>query len=403
MPLDARLLVGALGVATALVATGCPAAHETDACPSGRVCTVAGTGEGGFGGDGRPATEAELWFPIDVTVAPDGALFIADFNNHRVRRIGTDGLITTVAGSGVLDGVTPGPARESGMNHPTHVMIDADGSIVISAWHNSRVVRVDLATEELTLVAGDGRRSYAGDGGPPLDAALDLPVAVVPDPDGGLLLSDQVNQVIRRIDPDGVITTVAGTCRTGTCESEDELVACPDTDKLACAGDEHGCTRPCLGAFEGDGGPASLARFHFPFGAAAHPAGRIALGARGELYVADTENDRVRRIDRDGTVHTVAGGGSDEEGDGGPATAARLDAPSDVAVGPDGTVYVTETAGACVRAVSLDGTIHTVAGVCGERGSGSTHLDLPAGIDVGPDGTLYVADTGNHRVVRATP
>jgi len=400
------LLVSPLVVTLA----ACPASHET-ACVAGDACVVAGTGEAGDGGDGGPAHLAELWFPTDVTVGPDGRLYVVDWNNNRVRVIREDGTIAIAVGSGALGEVRAGAASVTDMNHPTEVVFDRDGRMLIATWFNSVVARVDLARDTLEVVAGNGERAYHGDGGRALDAAFDRPVSLAFDGGGALLVADQSNHVIRRIDGSGVIRTVAGTCTTATCAPGEAAIDCADSDKQSCASDPEGCNRPCEGGHAGDGGPAAAARFHFPWGAVSEPGGRIAAGRDAEIYVADTHNHRVRRIDADGIVTTVAGTGRrGTDGDDGRATDASLEQPTDVAVGPDGTLFIADSEAGCVRAVGLDGRIRTVVGRCGERGVSPDHaparetlLDRPHGIDVAPDGTLFVADTANHRVLRIEP
>lgn len=406
----ATLLTRILGVAPlAAVFAACPSSHGTP-CRPGDACVVAGSGDMGSGGDGAAAREAELSLPVDVAVGPDGRLFVVDWNNNRIRVVNEDEVIEPFAGTGVAGAVRPGPAPEADLNHPTAVWFDAAGDVSIAVWLSGVIARVHPVTHGLEIVAGTGERDYHGDGAPAVEAAFDRPVSLADDGAGSLLVADQSNQVLRRIGPDGTITTVAGSCRTGTCDPEDQ-VDCPDSGKIACLADGDGCRRSCLGAYAGDGGPASEARFHFPWGAASDPGGRIASGPEGELYVADTESHRIRRIGSDGTVRTVAGTGErGTGGDGGPATGARLDRPADVAVGSDGTLFVADTGSSCIRAVSPDGVIRTVAGRCGEHGTSADGtaaddalLDHPYGIDVGPDGTLYVADTRNHRVLRVRP
>ena len=212
-------------------------------------------------------------------------------------------------------------------------------------------------------------------------------MSVLFDPDGNLLVSDQANQRIRRIDPSGTITTVAGSGRRG---------------------------------FAGDGGPALEAEFALPVGQRGHPAGHIALAPDGTLYLADTENNRIRRIGPDGIVSTVAGRGSyGAGGDGGPAVAAELAYPVDIALSPEGILHIADTENNCVRKVE-DGVIRTVVGVCGACGpslddpcrcppsdaacigdggpAGAARLKRPTGIAFDADGNLYVADTLNHRI-----
>jgi serine/threonine-protein kinase len=257
----------------------------------------------------------------------------------------------------------------------------------IAAWHNSRVKKVDLTTGTVTDVCGTGKRGFAGNGGPAAAATLDLPVAIVFDSAGNLLIADQANQMIRRVDRgDDVITTIAG---TGHC-----------ADAVN--------PNPCV---LNDGGPASAAGFHFPIGQMAAPGGRIALAADGTIYVADTENFRVRRIDAAGVITTFAGTGEwGFAGDGGPAAAAQLGRLSDVAVGTDGRLYIADSDNDCVRLVTPDGIIATFAGRCGQAGfagdggpATGALLDRPSGVEIGRQGEVYIADTHNQRIRVVAP
>ena len=393
-----RSLPVALLVATAmsgLAAVGCGAGNQEGegggsssllACPRtpGNICTVAGTGIAGDGADQLTPRETRLYLPQDTTVGPDGRLFVVDWNNHRIRVIDPDGLMRIVAGAGELGPSADDPSTDR-LNHPTGVAFNPlglPGSMTIAAWHNSRVKTVDLATGEIVDVCGNGKRGFGGNGGPAATATLDLPVGIAFTPAGDMLIADQANQMIRRVDhASGVIDTIAG---TGHC-----------ADAIN--------PNPCI---LNDGGPATGAGFHFPIGQAAQPGGRIALDAAGYIYVADTENYRVRRIDPTGVIETFAGTGTwGYAGDGGLAREAQLGRVADVAVGSDGSVYIADTDNSCVRVVSPDGVIATFAGRCGQGGfagndSPATEalLDRPYGVEVAPTGDVYIADTHNQRV-----
>lgn len=353
-------------------------------CASGQICTVAGTGVAGDGRDGLPARETRLYLPQDITPGPDGRLYVVDWNNHRIRAIGADGVMKIVAGIGEL-GATPDDPSTERLNHPTNVAFDPMGppeEMLIAAWHNSRIKRVDLVSGAILDICGDGRRGFAGNGGPAVTATLDLPVAIAFDGAGNLLIADQANQMIRKVDrATDIITTIAGIGR------------CADTVN----------PNPCV---LNDGAPALEAGFHFPIGQAASPGGRIAVAADGSIYVADTEHFRLRRVDPAGIVTTVAGNGTwGFAGDGGPATEAQLGRLTDVAIAPDGRIFIADTDNHCVRVLSPDGILTTFAGQCGGRGfagddgpAGAALLDRPYGVALGGDGEVYVADTHNHRI-----
>ena len=349
-------------------------------CPpvSGHICSIAGTGIAGDGADELPALETRLYQPQDVTVGPDGRVFIVDWNNHRIRVLDTDGKLRIVAGVGELGFDSDDPTVNR-LNHPTNVTFNPQGQLVIAAWHNSRVKTVDLTTKELVDTCGDGGRGFMGDGGPAATARLDLPVGVVFDKAGNMIIADQANHRLRMVDADtSIIHTIAG---IGRCM------------------DPAGCSL-------GDGGPATEAILSFPLGQAARPGGRVAIDDEGNLYVADTSNFRLRKIDTAGIITTLAGNGTrGATGDGGPATLATLSRLTDVAVGPDGLVYIADNENSCIRVVTPDGNINSVVGQCGQRGfsgdggPGATALlDRPYGITVDPAGNLYIADTHNNRI-----
>jgi sugar lactone lactonase YvrE len=393
-----------LTLASTILTLGACAPCDPD---GGVICTAVGLGTAGFSGDGADALSAELYQPMDMTVGPDGRLFVVDWNNHRIRVVGHDNVIETIAGNGRLGDGPTGPALQAAFNHPTNLAFDARGRMYIAAWHNSRIRRLDLSTGMLDHVCGTGGRSYSGDGGPAETAVLDLPAGIAFDADGNLIVVDQANQVLRQIDLEGNITRIAGQCVVDTCEEGQTPTQCPDSDKYSCTmeTDDTACMRPCQRGFAGDGGPALEARFAMPFGQEADPAGRVAIDTEGNIFMADTHNHRIRRIDTDGIVTTVAGTGERGfSGDGGPASAAQLNNPVDLAFGDDGTLYVADTFNSCVRAIDPAGAIRTVAGVCGTRGYGGDGgpaeralLDWPYGIHVAGD-RLYIADTINHRI-----
>lgn len=367
----------------------CEAPDDGPTCPRvpGTICTVAGNGIAGDGADDLPPLATMLYSPTDIAFAPDGALVIIDWNNHRIREVQKTGRLKIVAGQGELgDGLLTDEVGGR-LNHPTDVTFDGQGRMVIAAWHNSRIKRLDLRTGVLEDIAGTGARAYAGDGGPATEAILNLPASVLFDPAGNLIVSDQANQRIRRIDGTGTITSIAGSGKRG---------------------------------FDGDGGPALDATFNLPVGQQGHPAAHIARDDAGNLFLADTDNNRIRRIGADGMIATIAGDGDfGSVGDGSSALAAQLAHPVDVAVGPDGALYVADTENHCVRAIK-DGVIRTVAGTCGACGGGiddpcrcpatdarcigdggparAAHFKRPTGIAFDARGNLYIADTLNHRV-----
>jgi sugar lactone lactonase YvrE len=353
-------------------------------CPPPIITTIAGTGVPGLNDDGQLPTSTHLYLPQDMTVGPDGNLYLVDWNNHRIRRI-RNGKVETVAGTGDLGDGKDDLALYVNFNHPTNVTFDHQGNMIIAAWHNSLVKRMVfpdgyevLATAFLENIAGTGARSYNGDERDANTAALDLPSSVVVDSGGNVIISDQANYRLRLVEPNGTIHTICGTGTPG---------------------------------YSGDDGPALQAQLDSPKGQAAEPAGRIAIDDRDRIYIADTANHCIRVIDPgDHTIRTIAGTGErGYGGDGGPAKEALFDTPSDVAIGPSGSIYVADTMNCVVRVIKLDGTIDTLAGTPGDCDFGGdggpakeAKLDRPFGVTVGPNGTIYVADTHNQRIRQVT-
>lgn len=423
-----RLIV-TLACGIALLGTGC--GEPCDPSVPGVICTVAGSGNNGYDAEADDtalnALDARMSLPQDMLAADDGSLYILDWNNHRIRRLDPeDGMLHWVAGRGELGGTLDDPANND-FNHPTNLLFDPSGTrLVIAAWHNSMIRTYDLNTAEITNTCGDGRRAYFGDGESAVTAALDLPASIAYSPEGDLVIMDQANQVLRRVDAEGNIHLLAGRCVVdapapggpGPCAEGVEPTQCPDgmggpSGKYVCGDPMEFCGRPCTPGYAGDEMPASELRMSQPFGQSATPAGRIAYDADGNLYFADTANHLIRMIDTDGIVHRVAGQPpvdgvptSGYAGDGGPALDATLNYPVDIEIADDGTVYFSDVQNHCIRAIATDGTISTAAGVCTERGfegdggpPTEALFNLPFGIEWAP-GVLYVADSGNS-VIRA--
>ncbi|MGW1196601.1 NHL domain-containing protein [Streptomyces sp. NPDC002536] len=328
------------------------------------ISTVAGTGTQNFGGDGGPATAAWLNSPIGVAVDSTGTLYICDYGNHRVRRIATDGKISTVAGTGAATfGGDGGPATAAHLNYPFGVAVDSVGTLYVCDYGNHRVRKI-TADGKISTVAGTGAGTFGGDGGPATAAHLNYPVGVAVDSAGTLYITEHGNHRVRKIATDGKISTVAGTGAA---------------------------------TFGGDGGPATAAPLFYPSG--------VAVDSAGTLYVIDHGNHRVRKIATDGKISTVAGtGAATFGGDSGPATAAPLYYPREVAVDSTGTLYITDTGNHRVRRITADGKISTVAGTGaatfgGDGGpAASAQLNSPFGLAVDCVDTLYITDHVNHRV-----
>ncbi|MFV8754029.1 hypothetical protein ACNOYE_26080 [Nannocystaceae bacterium ST9] len=351
-----------------LALAGCDRdADETCKPGPGVICTFAGTNVAGLTPDDLPPLDTEFYLPQDMTVGPDGNLYILDWNNHRVRVI-RDGTVHTIIGTGSLGDAPDGPALQTSLNHPTHISFSPTGQLILSAWHNSKVVSYDFATQMVTAVCGTGARSFNGDDLPGLETALDLPVATAFAPDGGMYIADQANQRIRLL-KDGMVTTVVGTGEPG---------------------------------YSGDGGPALMAQINLPVSQSAAPAGRIATDPNGVIYLADTLNHVIRKIDAEGVITTLAGTGTPGNGGDGVAIEQALNNPTDVATDFEGNVYIADTYNSCIRKVTPDGQMAAVVGICGDPGyegdgrlATEAKLDRPYGVEVDSDGTLYVADTHN--------
>ncbi|MCS6817687.1 MAG: hypothetical protein NZ746_09955 [Blastocatellia bacterium] len=387
---------------------------------SGNISTVAGDGTRGFGGDGGAATAARLNSPVAVAISPSGDLLIVDAGNHRIRKV-SGGTITTIAGTGLpMFSGDGGPAAQASLNVPMHVVFDNAGNLYVADSGNNRVRKID-PSGVITTVAGSSARGFSGDGGSALQARLNMPVALALGDDGTLFIADSGNNRVRAVDPQGVIRTVAG---GGIGDGGDPRqatlnlpygVAVDKRGRLYIADTEHhrirrltlGAENPRietiagtgLSGYNGDERPAIEARLNFPRG--------LAVDAEGNLYIADTFNHRVRKITPDGVITTVAGTGrAGFSGDGGLATRAELRLPLAVAVDAEGRLYIADAGNNRVRRVELDGTITTIVGT-GKRGFGgddgpaiAAALDTPAALAFDKDGRLLIADAGNHRLRR---
>jgi hypothetical protein len=351
------------GIAVAAVGVWLGSAGAASAATN-NIFTVAGNGLAGFTGDNGPATGARINSGFGVASTPDGGFVIADAFNNRVRRVGPNGIVTTIAGTGVAgysgDG---GLATAAKLTTPVRVAVKPDGSIVIADYGNVRVREVSPAGV-ITTIAGTGIAGDSGDGGPATAAKISQPLGLAVAADGSVLIADRGSARVRRVAPGGTISTIAGTGTAG---------------------------------FSGDGGPATGAMLHSPEG--------LAIAADGGVLIADSDNDRVRRVAPGGTISTFAGSGTDgDSGDGGPATAAAFRLPRGVAVAPDGSVLIADYTANRVRRVAPDGVIGTVAGTgaVGYSGDGvpatAAKLNSPTDVVLAAAGGFLIADFGNVRV-----
>ena len=335
---------------------------------AGILTTLAGTGVPDFGGDGGPATLAQLNTPTAVALDFQANLYIADSLNHRIRKLAPGGTIATYAGNGL-----PGFAVDFGLpsgaelNTPEGVGVDAAGNVYIADTLNSRIRQLAPGGNIFTL-AGNGNASYFGDGGPANRAAVNQPKGLVLDSAGNVYIADTLDNVVRKVS-NGTIATLAGSGTAG---------------------------------FSGDGGPAASARLNHP--------SAVAVDASGNVFVADTGNNRIRKIDPLGAVSTVAGNGDTTfGGDGGPAAGTGLSGPRGIAVDTAGNLYIADTGHNRIRRVTRDGTITTIAGngTCCYSGDGGSaaaaQLNAPWGLWVDARGSLYVADSGNNAIRMLQP
>jgi streptogramin lyase len=331
------------------------------------IATVAGTGVAGFEGDGGPAAAAQVNDPFGVVRGPDGALWFCEYTGQRIRRIGRDGKITTIAGTGQRgytgDG---GPARDASFNRPHELRFDRAGNIFIADMTNNAIRRVDAKTSVITTFAGNRTRGYAGDGGPADQAALASPHSIQFGPDGDLYICDIGNHVIRRVEmKTGIIRTFAGTGKPG-----------PTPDGSSIAG------TPLRG-------PRSLD-----------------FDRDGNLWVATREGNQVFKFDlKRGTIHHIAGTGeAGFTGNGGPAKLATLSGPKGIALDGAGNVWLADTESHSVRMIDMKtGRLELMAGI-GTKGDGPEGEPLKCamnrlhGIFVDADGAVYIGDSEAHRV-----
>jgi streptogramin lyase len=338
------------------------------------ISTYAGTGEPGFAGDGGPALQAKLNQPFDVAFDREGNLYFSDTFNHRVRKVDTKtGTITTVAGSGKKGfGGDGQAATEALLNEPYGIELDRDGNLYIVDRLNYCIRRVERKTGLISTVAGTGGKSgFAGDGGPANAARLVEPNGICLDQSGRLYIADVAGHRIRVVDlKAGTIDTLAGNGK---------------------------------GVTAGDGGPLRDATFNGPRALALHP--------DGSLIVVERNGHNLRKIDlKNGTVGRFAGTGKrGYSGDGGHAREATFDGPKEIDIDRDGNVYVVDTENEVIRRIDgKTGIITTVAGKGRTKSPGlgdggpalAATLGRPHGVAVGPDGALYIGDTNSHRIRR---
>jgi sugar lactone lactonase YvrE len=356
-----------LSVVPMCVLSGCGGGSSYGGNPGNQpqtINTLAGTGVAGYNGDGGPAGSAELNSPYGVSLDASGNVYIADTGNSVIRRVDSTGKISTIAGNGIKAyGGDGGPATSAALFSPYRAVADRTGNVYIADYYNNRIRKVDTSGK-ITTIAGTGTQGYNGDSIPATTAQLSLPAAVAIDSGGNLYIADTWNHRIRKIDTSGTINTIAGTGFPGVL---------------------------------GDGGPATSAQVNQPEG--------IAVDSSGNVYIADYGNSKIRKINASGIINTIAGTGSiGYSGDGGLATAASLNLPTGVAVDNLGNVYIADYQNSRIRKVDTSGTITTIAGTgtSGFSGDGgpppSAELSLPEDVGVDTAGHVYIADYNNMRI-----
>ena len=335
----------------------------------GRATSVAGNSAFIYAGDGGPASAASIFLPFGLALNAAGDYFIADTYNNRIRKVnGKTAIITTVAGNGSVGSTGDGgSALRASLDNPSSVALDAAGNLYIADTGNHLIRFVDSATGLISTVAGTRTGpGYSGDGGPAVSASLNTPNGLAFDASGNLYIADTGNNVIRFLNVStGIISTVAGTGNP---------------------------------AYGGDGGKATAASLKRPWG--------VTLAPTGELYIADQGNHAVRRVDTAGTITTIAGSGAaGYAGDGGPASASRLNTPAGIAIDVVGNIYIADSGNNRIRRInSATGIIATAAGSGsnGNTGDGgpatSAAIYGPYTIAFDGGGNLFVADVFHNRI-----
>jgi hypothetical protein len=332
------------------------------------ITTIAGNGTAGYSGDGGQATAAEINVPIPLAVDGAGNIYINDTFNYRIRKVNTSGVISTIAGNGSSgfsgDG---GPATAAELNFPRGIDVDGAGNIYISDQSNHRVRMVNTSGFINTIV-GNGTSGFSGDGGQATAAELASPGYLAIDGTGNLYIADYGSQSVRIVNTSGIINLYAGNGTAG---------------------------------FSGDGGQATAAELNTPVG--------LAIDGANNLYITDYTNYRIRKVDNTGIMSTFAGTGTNGfSGDGGQATAAKISNCQGLCLDGVGNVYIADYANARIRIVIPSGVINTIAGngTVGFSGDGgpatAAELSSPTDVALDASGNLYVVDAGNNRIRKVT-
>ncbi|MCW3123986.1 MAG: Leucinerich repeat protein-like protein [Flavipsychrobacter sp.] len=339
------------------------------------ISTIAGTGKLGDSGYGGMATAADMHYPMGITYDRAGGFYFTnhDHANFCIRRIDPAGIYTKYAGTGLLghtgDG---GPATAATFNDPFGLCIDKAGNLLIAEGDNSVIRKINTTTGIISTVVGKATMGYSGDGGQATAAELNSPSSVKTDTAGNMYIADQLNNVVRRVSKTGIITTIAGNNSLGA-------------------------------GYSGDGGPATAAQMNWP--------ADVAIDTAGNIYISDFKNNVIRMVGKNDTIYTVIGttaGGIPYGGDGGPATAAHLWGPLGLALDSTGNLLIADSYNNRIRKVTPGKIITTAVGT----GAGSTssigyysgdggpataaEIYLPTNITIGAAGSFYFTDEGNN-------
>ena len=344
------------------------------------ITTIAGDSVQGYNGDNIAATTAKLYGPYSTAVDTAGNLYIADLDNNRVRKVNTAGIITTIAGNGVAGySGDDSAATLAKLDGPAGVAVDASGNVYIADDYNSRIRKVNTSGI-ITTIAGTGVNGYSGDNGPSTAAEINDPHGIAVDAIGNVYICDELNSRVRIINIMGIITTIAGTGLPGYSGDNTEATSAEIDHPYGVAVDLTGniyftewtnnCVRkintagiittiaggnPTLG-FSGDKGPATAADFHIPIG--------IAIDKAGNIFIGDSYNNRVRKIDQTGIITTYAGTGLEGySGDNGPAIDAELYGPIGITVDISGNLYIADYSNGRIRFIKNTESINTAKNI----------------------------------------
>jgi len=333
------------------------------------VTTFAGDGMPGYGGDGFAATAAQISSSSGVAADIHGNVYIADDDNNVIRMVNSAGIITTVAGN-ILEpfgfyGGDGGQATAASLFSPQGVAVDAAGNIYIADNGNNRIRKVNTSGI-ITTIAGDSSQAYSGDGGQATAASLNNPMGVAVDAVGNVYIADAGNSRVRRVNMMGIISTIAGTDSVG---------------------------------YNGDGIPATTARLTGPT--------NIAIDGTGDVYIADADNNRIRKVNTAGIISTIAGtGAASFGGDGSNATMAQMNGPTGIAFDAAHNLYIADAANGRIRMINTAGIINTIAGTgaAGFGGDGFSAIgaifNVPNDVAIDNSGNIYITDYNNHRIRR---